>query len=171
MAGPPRALRSLRLLLLGPLLLAAALLVRHVAEESAAVPRPFEPRPGLRPVQPLTRRSVTRKMFSTCDCTAAVTHGGSPFPFYGDIFLTKVDEIAFFPDLEVFGHYKFSYSQSDDDCEFEDRALHCKDQNPVRRAAIHNRLLLERQLRSLTGAWVPDPSTGDEASDLADWKR
>eukprot|EP00959_Pyramimonas_sp_CCMP1952_P443678 9288048-Pyramimonas_sp.AAC.1 len=92
-------------------------------------------------------------MFSTCDRTAAVTYGGSPFPFYGDIFLSKDDELAFFPDLEVFGHYKFSSSQSDDDSEFEGRVLHYKDQDPVRRAAIHNRLLLERRLRSFTGAW------------------
>eukprot|EP00959_Pyramimonas_sp_CCMP1952_P346724 7262104-Pyramimonas_sp.AAC.1 len=110
-------------------------------------------------------------MFSTYDCTAAVTYGGSPFPFYGDIFLSKDDEFAFLPDLEVFGHYKFFYSQSDDDSEFEDRAIHCNDQNSARRAALHNRLLLERQLRSLTGAWVPDPSTVDEDSDFADWKR
>eukprot|EP00959_Pyramimonas_sp_CCMP1952_P470720 9497162-Pyramimonas_sp.AAC.1 len=122
MAAPPRALRSLRLLLLGPLLLAAVLLDRPVVEVSAAAPRPFEPLPEPRPVQLLTRRSVTRRMFSTCDCTAAVTYGGSPFPFYGDIFLSKDGEFAFLPDLEVFfGHYKFCYSQSDDDSEFEDR--------------------------------------------------
>ncbi|CAK0862023.1 unnamed protein product, partial [Prorocentrum cordatum] len=67
--------------------------------------RPFEPLPEPRPVQLLTRRSVTRKMFSTCDCTAAVTYDGSPFPFYGDIFLSKDDELAFFPDLEAHRDY------------------------------------------------------------------
>ena len=136
---PREALRSLWLLLLAPLLLAASLLLRRGAVASAAVLRPFQPLPGPRPVLPLMRGSGTRKGFSLREARpAAVTYCGLPIPFYGDIVLSQDDERAFFPDLEVYGHYKFSSSQSADDSEVDDGAVQRKDQDPARRVAIHN---------------------------------